>query len=228
MSQTVLAIVAHPDDEVLGCGGTLAKHAHSGDDVYAVILAEGITSRQDHRNVRDVVNELATLRDASREAAKLLGLRKVLHASLPDNRMDSVDFLDIVKCVEQFIKDLCPSIVYTHASTDLNIDHQLTARAVLTACRPLPSHPVHTLLEFETPSSTEWQAPNCNNFQPNWFVDIADYLPQKLAALVAYEQEMRPFPHPRSYEAIKHLAAWRGTCVGIAAAESFRLIRKHI
>jgi N-acetylglucosamine malate deacetylase 1 len=117
--------------------------------------------------------------------------------------------------------------VYTHHAGDLNIDHRRTHEATLTACRPQLNHPVARLLAFETPSSTEWQQPSgALSFSPNWFVDISSTLESKMLALKAYSQEMRPWPHPRSYQGVEHLAGWRGATVGCDAAEAFMLVRE--
>ena len=129
--------------------------------------------------------------------------------------------------VEQHIREISPETVYTHHAGDLNIDHRRTHEATLTACRPQSSHPVTRMLAFETPSSTEWQQPSgALSFSPNWFVDISSTLESKMLALKAYSQEMRPWPHPRSYQGVEHLARWRGATVGCDAAEAFMLVRE--
>ncbi|WP_424096598.1 PIG-L deacetylase family protein [Moorena producens] len=218
----ILVVAAHPDDEVLGCGGTIAKHAHSGDVVNVLILAEGATSRNQARSREICQNELSELAKAAQTASRILGVSSVRLHDFPDNRMDGVDLLDIVKVVESAIDDFLPEIVYTHHVGDVNIDHKLIHRAVVTACRPVPQHPVHTLLFFEIPSSSEWQPPgSAPIFAPNWFVDVTETLNLKLKALEAYQSEMRPWPHPRSLQAVEHLARWRGASVGVEAAEAF-------
>ena len=147
----------------------------------------------------------------------------------PDNRMDSLDLLDVVKAVEVRIKKLQPELVLTHFAKDLNIDHRKTHEAVITACRPQPGHPVKRLLSFEVPSSTEWQSPGVEYpFVPNWFEEITETLDLKINALKIYQSEMQQWPHARSLEAVKHLARWRGASVGVEAAEAFMLIRNVI
>lgn len=226
MSEKVLVIAAHPDDEVLGCGGTIAKHANNGDEVRVLILAEGITSRSQHRVAEEDKAELAELSKVAEKANKLLGVSKLYLESLPDNRMDSIDLLDIVKLVEKVINEYQPGIVYTHHVGDVNIDHRITHEAVITACRPLPSAVVKTILFFEVASSTEWQTTgSAPAFNPNWFADISDTLSAKTSALEVYASEMRPWPHARSLEAVEHLAKWRGATVGKNAAEAFMLGR---
>lgn len=227
VSARVLVVAAHPDDEVLGCGATIARHARNGDDVRVLILAEGVTSRDVTRERKGRGRELSILAKASEKANKLLGVKKLVMHDFPDNRMDSVDMLDIVKVVEAQIIRHRPGIIYTHHAGDLNIDHRRTHEAVVTACRPCLSRPVETLLFFEVPSSTEWQTPSSGEpFAPNWFVDVSETLKIKHKALEAYKLEMRPWPHPRSIEAVTHLARWRGASACFDAAEAFILGRR--
>ena len=221
----VLIVAAHPDDEVLGVGGAVARHVADGDDVCALILAEGATSRY-APDKEKAQSEIESLREAARAAARVLGCQPPMFAGLPDNRLDSVDLLDLVKKIEEVIEQVRPSTIYTHHAGDLNVDHELAARAVLTACRPLPVSSVTKIYGFETVSNTEWAAPGDGSFKPNHFVDISPFLKQKLDALSHYEVEMRSFPHPRSYEAIKALASWRGASAGMEAAEAFTVVRQ--
>lgn len=224
--KNVLIVAAHPDDEVLGCGGAIAKHALHGDETYVFIMAEGLTSRDAARDAAARENELARLRVSSRLAADRLGVKDVLFAGFPDNRMDRLELLDVVKCVERAVENYRPEIVYTHHVGDVNIDHVITHRAVVTACRPLPEQSVKRLLFFETPSSTEWQTPGSSlHFVPDWFVDVSDTLSAKLEALRCYESEMRRWPYARSFEAVEYLAKYRGASVGLYAAEAFMLGR---
>lgn len=226
MKTTILVVAAHPDDEILGCGGTIARHADAGDDVHVVIMAEGITSRNQTRNIDTHRHELERLGDIARDANRLLGATSVTLHGLPDNRLDSVDRLDVTKLIEEELARLRPSVVYTHHAGDLNIDHRVVHDSVVTACRPLPGSSVRTLAFFEVPSSTEWQTPASGSvFAPNWFTDITETLPAKLKALRVYRSEMRPWPHPRSLKAVEHLAHWRGASNGIHAAEAFMLGR---
>jgi N-acetylglucosamine malate deacetylase 1 len=219
----VAVIVAHPDDEVLGCGGTIRRHAIAGDEVSVVILADGETSRTPDAGAATI----AKRETAAGAAAEVLGVRRLTLHRLSDNRLDTAPLLDVIQLIERDIGEIVPDIVYTHHAGDLNVDHRRVHEAVLTACRPQRGHPVKTLLFFEIPSSTEWQAPGARApFLPNWFVDIDDTLESKMAALRAYHGEMRPWPHPRSYEGVTHLARWRGATVGCGAAEAFVLGRE--
>ena len=225
-SNTVLCVAAHPDDEILGCGATLAKHVSSGDVVHILIMAEGETSRQSSRDREAIREQLSHLTQCAKNASSSIGVSSVKVLSLPDNRLDSLDLLDLVKLVEEFVYRLKPSIVYTHHSGDVNVDHRLIHHAVVTACRPQPGHPVKSLFSFEVPSSTEWQVPGtAQSFSPNHFVDISNFLEAKIKALHFYSSEMRTWPHPRSYTAVEHLARYRGSQVGLEAAEAFSLLR---
>ena len=227
MSKVILVVAAHPDDEVLGCGGTIAHHSDAGDLVHVLIVVEGSTSRHDHRDRGQANDELSTLAQAAHQAGLILGAQSVELLDFPDNRLDSLDRLDVVKQIEQRIARHQPQVVYVHHAGDVNVDHRRLHEAVVTACRPTPNHPVRRLLSYEVASSTEWQPPgSAQTFQPNWFLDISDQWPRKREALSAYASEMRPWPHSRSLEALEHLARWRGAQVGVEAAEAFCLLRE--
>ena len=226
LNKKVLVVAAHPDDEVLGCGGTIARHVDSGDEVKVVIVAEGSTSRQANRNRSEVADELSNLARAAKAAAKILGISAIELLDLPDNRLDNLDRLDLIKDIEKRIEKHKPEIVYVHHAGDVNIDHRRLHEAVVTACRPTPCQTVKRLLSFEIASSTEWQTPgSAPAFQPNWFVDISCQWERKREALRAYASEMRPWPHARSIEALEYQAHWRGAQVGVDAAEAFCLLR---
>jgi N-acetylglucosamine malate deacetylase 1 len=221
----VLVIAAHPDDEVLGAGGTIALLADRGADVHIAILGEGITSRYSDPSVADPAL-LKQLHDARDRAGKLLGASEVHSHNLPDNRFDSVAMLDVVKVVEDLIALVGPRVVYTHHSGDLNVDHGVIHRAVLTATRPGTSR-VRELYAFEVASSTEWALGQFEpRFNPNTYVNIAATLERKIEAMEVYESEARSYPHPRSPEALRALARYRGAQSGLGCAEAFQLIRK--
>jgi N-acetylglucosamine malate deacetylase 1 len=222
--KTALVVAAHPDDEVLGCGGTIASLADDGWHVHVLIMAEGITSRDDSRNRARKSKELTALAKAAHAANNALGAASVTLKDFPDNRMDSVDILDVVKAIEEWVSKYKPSLVFTHNAGDVNVDHQIIHDAVVTACRPLPGSSVKELLFFEVPSSTEWRpATSRPVFAPSVYYNIAKQLPKKLKALKAYASEMRPFPHPRSLKAVEALAIWRGASSGHDAAEAFAI-----
>ena len=222
-SGRVVVFAAHGDDEVLGCGGTIRRHALDGDEVSIVIFADGETSRSGRKSKAAVAKREA----AARKAANILGAGNVFIHQLPDNRLDTVPLLDLAKLAEKYIGEQRPHTVYTHHAGDLNADHRQVHEAVVTACRPQGGYSVRRLLFFEIPSSTEWRAPSAGAaFIPNWFVDISTVLELKIDALEVYGSEMRPWPHPRSYEGVTHLARWRGATVGCEAAEAFVLGRE--
>ncbi len=221
----ILIIAAHPDDEVLGCGGTIARLTNEVKDVYVAILGEGITSRYVQREQADqeLIEELG---NRSRQVSKLLGVKELFLFNLPDNRFDTVPLLDIIKIIEDLVNRLRPGIIYTHHAGDLNIDHAITHRAVLTATRPVENCPVKELYTFEVPSSTEWAFSQFKPvFQPNVFVDISATLETKIQAMQIYESEIRHFPHPRSSQVLRAIAERWGSGVGLLAVEAFQLAR---
>ncbi len=218
-------VAAHPDDEILGCGGTISRRAREGARVHILILGEGVTSRYRKREEADPAL-VDALEARGREAAAIVGAAGVSFQRLPDNRFDTLPLLDVVKVVEDAVEDLQPEVVYTHHPGDLNIDHQVTHRAVLTATRPMRGHPTKEILAFEIPSSTEWAFHRSElGFRPNVFVDISKTLQLKLRALAKYDTEVRSFPHPRSPEALQAVARRWGSVVGCKAAEAFELVR---
>ncbi|MBS4537828.1 PIG-L family deacetylase [Clostridium sp. D2Q-11] len=222
----ILVVAAHPDDEILGLGGTIRKRIDQGDIVDCLILGEGMTSRG---NKRDDTDEqvLESLHKDTLDSAKIIGFRSVYFSNFPDNRFDSVDLLDIIKEVEKYITILNSDIIYTHHYGDLNIDHKKTFEAVITASRPVGEYSVKEIYCFETPSSTEWNFQYGDNmFKPNVFIDIKETLEEKLNAMACYKTELGEYPHPRSLKALKLIAARWGTVVGKEYVEAFELIRK--
>lgn len=203
----------------------MARLAREGDPVHILILGEGVTSRYERREAADPAL-VEALRKTSREVAKMIGAESVEPHKFPDNRFDTVPLLDIVKAVEETVRRIQPAVVYTHHSGDLNVDHELTNRAVLTATRPIPGQPVQEVYAFDIPSSTEWAFGRSETpFRPNVFVDVSGTLDLKIRALSRYESEVRAFPHPRSPEALRAIALRWGSVVGVAAAEAFELVR---
>lgn len=220
----ILVVAAHPDDEVLGCGGTIARHAKENDVVIA-ILGEGATSRSDARANADAV-DVSALRQAAENARKTLGAKELLMESLADNRFDELALLDVVKTVERIIVDVKPDLIYTHHTGDLNIDHQITSRAVVTATRPGASQRVVEIISFEIPSSSEWSfGVTGTPFAPNLFIDVSETIDIKIEAMKCYEEEMRSPPHPRSESVLRAIATMRGSAAGMNAAEAFEIVR---
>lgn len=218
---SILVIAAHPDDEVLGCGGTIARHAGKGDSVVVAFLADGVSSRGGNRDM------IERRRNAAVKSMNVLGAKAPVFFDFPDNRMDTVPLLDVVKKVEELAAAHSPHMVYTHHGNDLNVDHRIAHQAVMTAFRPLPQSRVRAIYSFETPSSTEWSSPDIGAaFTPRHFVDIGDFLETKIDALKCYADEVPTAPHPRSVEAVQSLAIWRGGNAGLKAAEAFDVLRQ--
>ena len=221
----VLVVAAHPDDEVLGCGGTLARLVKEGREVHIAIMGEGITSRHRHREAADAT-QVSLLHGHAEVAAREIGASDVVFFKLPDNRLDTVPLLDVVKLVEELVQKFNPEIIYTPHPGDLNVDHSVVHRAVITATRPVSDHVVREILALEVPSSTEWSFQRFGpSFRPNVFEDVSNTLETKIAALSCYETETRRFPHPRSPEALRAIAARWGSVAGCQAAEAFELVR---
>ncbi|MBI5223465.1 PIG-L family deacetylase [Candidatus Micrarchaeota archaeon] len=224
----ILVVAAHPDDETLGAGATMARHIKEGDSVSVIILGTGLASRNEDKN-SDISREMLKLREDSKKALGELGVKEVEFFDFPDNRFDSVDLLEIVKTIEKVIDRKKPEIIYTHHWGDMNIDHRMTFSAVMTATRPMLSCSVKKILCFEVTSSSEWNAQNPNNaFMPNYFVDVSQTLKKKLDALAHYKGEMREYPHPRSTEGNEYLARMRGLTISTKAAEAFVLVRELV
>lgn len=220
-ARRVAVVVAHPDDEVLGFGGAITRHADAGAQVAILILATGLASRGDANP-----KALTTLREEAGKAAKILGAASIEFADFPDNRMDSVPLLEVVQKVESFLAAFPADWIYTHHAGDLNIDHRVTQQAVLAACRPLPGSPVRCILAGEVNSATDWAGPSAPAFHPTEFVDISVVLERKIAAMTCYAGELRPWPHARSLDGIRAQAQFRGCQVGMAAAEAFMTLRR--
>lgn len=217
----VLTVAAHPDDETLGAGGTMAWHAARGDTVWVVVLTDGVTSRHDKVELQA---------ECARRACDTLGVEKLVLVGLPDQRLDTLSLLDVIGPIEQCIADLQPDVVLTHFAGDVNEDHRLVARATMVAARPVPGTSVRKVCAFEIPSSTDWAPPIPGSiFTPNLYVDISETLETKLTAMKAYADthwaEVRPYPHPRSIEALTAYSQRHGVAAGLLAAEPFMVLR---
>jgi len=226
MAKNILVISAHADDEALGCGGTIAKHIAHGDSVHVVFLTNGVGSRAVHDfGATDAIARST----ASMNALNVLGVHEthLTAFSFPDNSIDSVPRLEVVKALESVISKVQPAVVYTHHAGDLNIDHRYAYEATMTACRPQPGVCVREIYSYEVPSSTAWSGVSFGRyFVPTLYVDVAAYWEHKERALIAYEDEMREFPHARSSEALRSLSMFRGSQVGMQTAEAFVVERQ--
>ncbi len=227
-NKSILVVVAHPDDELIGLGGTINKLIKTyKTQVNLVILGEGLTSRLDKRNTKEWQKELKIHRANILKAKEIIGYNQVSIYDLPDNRFDSVDLLDIIKIVEKEKRKFEPEVIFTHHGGDVNIDHQRTFEAVITACRPTPEERVKTIITFETFSGTEWRAnTDPRHFLPNMYVEISeDNLQAKIKGMESYKYEKREFPHPRSPVALKIVAQRTGVIIGKNLAEAFQIVR---
>src|SRR3989344_1633962 len=220
-NKKVLVVAAHPDDEVLGAGATIARHTSEGDEVRVLILGEGVTSRADI-SVSEKKKALEQLKKSAIVANKILGVKHVTLAGLPDQQFDTVPLLSINHAIEKVLREYSPELIYTHSPTDLNLDHRKTVESSMTAARPTKSSSVLETRVFEVPSSTEWNFILPEVFRPNLFVRVSEKeFGKKMKALSAYGVEMRTFPPPRSTEYIRALATVRGGQSGLSLAEAF-------
>jgi len=227
-NKNILIIVAHPDDELLGLGATMHKLISEYDvKTHVVIFGEGITSRSDSRDLVKWEEDLLIHKGNIKNAQKAIGYHSVSTYDFPDNRFDSVALLDIVKVIEKEKENFIPDVIFTHHGGDLNIDHQRTFEAVMTACRPMSHETVKTIITFETPSGTEWRAnTDPRHFLPNFFVSVSsNNLDAKIKGMECYEFESRSFPHPRSPEALRIQAQRWGVVVGLDYVEAFSIVR---
>jgi LmbE family N-acetylglucosaminyl deacetylase len=215
MSNNVLVIGAHPDDEILGCGGTTALHANNGDNVMNVIVCEGESIRYKNEDINQ--------RKSAFEAAEALGVQNVEFLNFPDQKLDTFTLTDIITPLERIINEFKPNIIYTQYGGDINRDHELLFKAVLVATRPMEKF-IKNIYAFDTASSTEWGFPR--NFEPDTWVDISSTLNKKLEAMKCYESEIREYPHPRSLKSLKYRAKAWGNQSLMDAAEVFMTIRK--
>jgi N-acetylglucosamine malate deacetylase 1 len=215
----VLVVAAHPDDEVLGMGGTIAAHADRGDVLRVLVVTDGSSTQYPGD-----ADTRARKEEEARRAAAELGMTDYVHLDLPDMRLDTLAHVDVNRVVEEHVRDVAPQVVYT-VQPDVNRDHRVLFDSVAVATRPTPGHPVRRLLTYAPTSSTEWTPAPVNWFVPNWFVDVTGTLERKVAAFAHYQTELREFPHPRSERAIRATAAHHGASCGCEYAEPFVLVR---
>ena len=227
-NKKIMVVVAHPDDELLGLGATMHKLIQEYKvQTHVVILGEGITSRGDERNPEEWEKELKIHKQNIKDAQAAIGYHSVSTHDFPDNRFDTVALLDIIKVVEKEKEQFKPEIIFTHHGGDLNVDHQRTFEAVITATRPMKDEVVKTIITFETPSGTEWQgSSDPRRFIPNLFIEVSEEdVEAKIKGMENYEFEKRVWPHPRSPEALKSTCKERGVRVGKDFAENFSILR---
>jgi LmbE family N-acetylglucosaminyl deacetylase len=216
----VLVFAAHPDDEVLGMGGTIAWHAAlCADEVRIVCVTDGSSTQYPGDAEKRAQKE-----DEARRAAAELGVEDYVHLDLPDMRLDTLAHVEVNRVVEEHVREVAPQVVYT-PQPDVNRDHRVLFDSVAVATRPVPGQSVRRVLTYAPTSSTEWTPAPVSWFVPNWFVDVTETLDRKLAAFRHYETELRPYPHPRSERAIRAAAEFHGASCGCEYAEPFVLVR---
>jgi LmbE family N-acetylglucosaminyl deacetylase len=219
--KNIMVIAAHPDDEILGCGGTLYKYSKKSK-INLVFLSDGETSRKNSTK-----KKIKNRKKCAIKVGRLLGASNIMFGDFSDNRLDTMPRIEIIQFIEKCIKKIKPDTILTHHYNDLNIDHQVVSNSVITACRPLKSSSVNLILFFEVLSSTEWQINDSKNlFNPNWFEDITKEINFKLKLLKFYKDELRTYPHSRSIKGVNALAKYRGVSSGYKFAEGFVLGRK--
>lgn len=223
----IIVVAAHPDDEILGCGGTLLKHVAKGDNVFILFVSEGVSGRyRFSNNEHSLQKEILQRQAMAKKVAKIgkfkildfLGLKNLELHSYPHNYLTNI-------IIDKF-KKIKPDIVYTHYEHDLNIDHYHTFFSTFVACRPNKDFTIKKLLSFEIPSSTDWGiATNNKLFSPNYFIDVHKFIKKKEKLLNQYKFEMRKHPHSRSIKNINSLAIYRGGSIGLKSAEAFQVNR---
>lgn len=219
----VLVIAAHPDDEVLGCGGTICRHVAQGDDVGIIFLTDGEGAR-----AKATAASIVHRSHAATDACRIMGATILAARDFPDNGMDRLALIDIIHSIEDDAIAFNPDIVYTHFAHDLNCDHAIARNVTMTIFRPQPKRPRPNIFGFQIPSSTGWQGAEASQFNPAHFVDITDYTATKMEALRCYDSEMRPSPHVRSYEGVDVRDRAMGMLVGVSAAEAFVVERQFM
>jgi len=223
MKKKILVVAAHPDDEILGCGGTVARMVREGCEAYTLLLGEGKVARYEKLDKATRLKEVGTLRKEAKKANDIIGVKKVYFLDFPDNNFDSVPLIDIIKSIEKIKNEVRPDIIFTNFGNDLNIDHKITFQAVITATRPVAGESVKEIYSFEVLSSTEWSYPV--KFSPDTFFDISRTVDVKLKAIQSYKSELRQYPHPRSAEGVEVLAKNWGMKTGSHHAEAFKAVR---
>lgn len=221
----ILVIAAHPDDEVYGMGGTIAKLSSQGHEVHVLIVTDGCTAQYAGRP--DLPEIIEKKHRETLAANRLLGVHEVHFGTFPDMKLDTVPHVEVNRLIEETVDAVRPEAVYTHFYGDVNLDHQMVYRSTLVAVRPVPGQCVRALYTYYVPSSTEWspQLPH-TVFMPNTMVDITGFEEKKEQALLAYQTEVRTYPHPRSPQYVRESDRSRGLQWGLGNSEAFCLLRQ--
>ncbi len=225
MKKRILVVAAHPDDEILGCGGTLARFRDEGNKIQSIFFTNGVSSR----DKKETKKAIKIRKKNALSVAKKLKSNKPIFFDYPDNQLDTIPLLKIIKKIEKVLKIFKPNIIFTHFDKDLNIDHQIVSKAVTTATRPLSGSKLEMILFFEILSSTEWTYQNNkNSFTPNYFINVEKFISKKKDLLKIYREELREWPHSRSLRGIEILSNYRGMMSGTSNAEAFILSKKFL
>ena len=222
----ILIVCAHPDDEILGCGGTLMKHSKKKDEINILFVFEGSSARYQNKKNKNLLKDIAKREKSAIRVSKILKAKSISFLRYPNLTLNFSSLLEVTKDIEKKIIKIKPDIIYTHTNKDLNLDHRLCHQSVITAVRPSNNLFINKILAFEIPSSTEWALGTFGNFNPNYFVNISNFFKNKMELLKIYHYELRPFPHPRSKESIEAQARLSGTQCGFRNSERFEVIRE--
>ncbi len=221
----IMIVAAHPDDDILGCGGIMQKYSKSGSIIKVIFIGEGSSCRFEKPDSKDALKEIEKRNEDGRNALNFLGIEKYEFYNLPCGRLDQVPQIEINKILEKEISDFKPDSVFTHSKCDANNDHKIIFESTIVATRPNSKFTVEKLYSYEVLSSSEWNFGS--TFAPNFFEQLSkENIEKKIQAMQFYDSELQPFPHPRSEEGISTLASFRGIQSGFKYAEAFRLIRK--
>jgi len=215
----ILVIAPHPDDEVLGCGGTMAKHSRQGDEVHLCIVTKAYTPDWSKEFIQNRTKEIE-------KSSNILGIKKVHFSDFPSVKLDTIPQKELYESFTRIVSEIKPDIMYIPHKGDINKDHRLVFESALMAARPF-NHKTKKVLSYETLSETEW-GQVIEPFVPNVYIDISETFSQKLEAMKVYGSELKQPPHPRSLEIIEALAKKRGSEVGFDLAEAFVLIREIV
>lgn len=221
----ILVVAAHPDDEVLGMGGTIAKLSKAGNEVYILIVTDGSSSQ--YRDSDELSKIIEDKKKETLACAKILGVKEVMYGEQPDMKLDAIPHININQVIEKAIRHIQPVAVYTHFWGDVNMDHQQVYKSTLVAVRPVMGQVVKELYCYRVPSSTEWTPCKADTmFMPNVFVDIKEVAILKYEAFAKYSTELRDYPHPRSVQYLRETDKATGLKMGLYCAEEFVLLRK--
>ena len=225
--EKILVVVAHPDDEVLGMGGSIAKFSAEGKQVHLLIVTDGSSSQ--YRDSKDLCKIIENKKIETTKSADILGIKSITYGELPDMRLDSISHVLINEVIEKAVREIKPDTVFTHFWGDVNMDHRRVYESTMVAVRPQSNQIVKNVLCYSVPSSTEW-SPNVlpTMYMPNYFVDIEGFDDKKYDAMACYETECRAYPHPRSIEHIRKQDNAEGLKIGRESAESFVLLRSIV